>query len=66
MNCHSLKVKKRKYFLSATEAEIEEGIIPYLGLTEDQKKPCRGKIDKRKLGSSKSRFGTHICIFKEK
>lgn len=26
----------RKYFLSATEAEIQEGIIPYLGLTKFQ------------------------------
>ncbi|MDF1883626.1 tetratricopeptide repeat protein [Sulfurimonas sp. SAG-AH-194-C21] len=25
--------QKRKYFLSATEAEVEEGIIPYLNLT---------------------------------
>jgi len=29
--------RKRKYFLSATEAEVEEGIIPYNGLTPFQK-----------------------------
>ncbi|WP_298286863.1 DUF4062 domain-containing protein [uncultured Lutibacter sp.] len=30
--------QKRKYFTSATEAEIEEGIIPYLNPTSHQKK----------------------------
>jgi len=30
--------RKRKYVMSATEAEIEEGILPYIGLTEEQKK----------------------------
>ena len=29
--------QKRKYFLSATEAEVEEGIIPYLNHTKFQK-----------------------------
>ena len=29
--------QKEKYFLSATEAEVKEGIIPYLNLTEFQK-----------------------------
>jgi hypothetical protein len=28
------KEKKKKYFMSATEAEVEEGIFPYLNLTE--------------------------------
>jgi len=32
------KEEKRKYFLSATEAEVEEGIIPYLNPTIFQKK----------------------------
>lgn len=31
------KEQKRKYFLSATEAEVEEGIIPYLKPTKHQK-----------------------------
>ncbi|NOR56596.1 MAG: tetratricopeptide repeat protein [Sulfurovum sp.] len=36
-NSNISEEKKRKYFLSATEAEVEEGILPYGSLTNFQK-----------------------------
>jgi len=49
-NSNLTQEQKRKYFLSATEAEVEEGIIPYINPTQYQqglleKNPSLVKID---------------------